>query len=79
MEQLVSQQRNLHCFTMRFHPERSIIRCQDIDFTPFVTKVFEASSSLQYVVIAFQRISARYTCKRMPGRDWFICDNFEDV
>lgn len=53
------------------------IPCQNIDFSAFVTKGFETSASLSYLVVAFLGLQAKYTCKRLQDDNWFICDNFD--
>ncbi|RDB14731.1 hypothetical protein Hypma_016251 [Hypsizygus marmoreus] len=77
MEDVLSHQRSLHFFKIVFDPRMSSARCKDIDFSDFVTLAFEASASLQYIIVAFLHLQARYTCKRIPGQDWFLCDDFE--
>ncbi|KAF9464187.1 hypothetical protein BDZ94DRAFT_1235595 [Collybia nuda] len=77
MERLISRQRNLQCFTIRFDPKMTTIPCQNIDFSLFITKGFETSTSLTYLVIAFLGLRAKYTCKRVQDSNWLICDNTE--
>ncbi|KAF8073562.1 hypothetical protein FPV67DRAFT_1666335 [Lyophyllum atratum] len=78
MKDIVSHLRCLRIFTIKLEPDISPIPCQEIDFIPFVTKVFQAASSLEYVIITFNRLRARYTCKRIQGKDdWYLCDDFE--
>ncbi|GLB38589.1 hypothetical protein LshimejAT787_0504540 [Lyophyllum shimeji] len=78
MQDIVSHLPCLFAFAIKLEPEISPIPCQEIDFTSLVTKVFEASPSLEHVLITFNRLRARYTCRRPPGEeDWRLCDKFD--
>jgi hypothetical protein len=72
IEESLSLMKHLECLTIRFYPSLSATPCQGIDFSDFVTSVFAASPHLKHVIITFYGLRARYICRQVPGRDWYI-------
>jgi len=72
IEEFLSNMKHLGSLTIRFYPSLSATPCQSIDFSDFVTSIFAASLHLKYVIITFYSLRARYICKQVPGRDWYI-------
>ena len=72
IEEFLSYMKHLECLAIRFYPSLSVTQCQAIDFSDFVTSIFAASPRLKHVTITFYGLRARYICKQVPGRDWYI-------
>jgi hypothetical protein len=72
IEEFLSYTKHLECLTIRFYPSLSVTQCQAIDFSDLVTSIFAASPHLKHVIITFYGLRARYVCRRVPGRDWYI-------
>ena len=74
IEESLSYMKHLECLAIRFYPSLTCTstRCQTIDFSDFVTSIFAASPRLKNVIITFYGLRARYICKQVPGRDWYI-------
>ena len=72
IEEFLSYMKHLECLTIRFYPSLSVIQCQTIDFSDFVTGIFASSPHLKHVIITFYGLRARYVCKQVHGGDWYI-------
>ena len=72
IEEFLTYMKHLGCLTIRFYPSLSVTPCQGIDFSDFVTSIFAASARLKHVIITFYGLRARYVCRQVPGRDWYI-------
>lgn len=72
IEEFLTYMKHLGCLTIRFYPSLSVTPCQGIDFSDFVTSIFAASARLKHVIITFCGLRARYVCRQVPGRDWYI-------
>ena len=72
IEEFLSYMKHLESLAIRFYPSLSVTQCQAIDFSDFVTSIFAASPRLKHVIITFYGLRARYICKQVPGKDWYI-------
>ncbi|KAF4617140.1 hypothetical protein D9613_005984 [Agrocybe pediades] len=75
IEEYLSYTWKLDCLTIRFHPNLSSIPCRQIDFSDMITSIFAASSRLRHVIITFYGVKARYVCRMVPGKDWYIVND----
>ncbi|TFK40732.1 hypothetical protein BDQ12DRAFT_465414 [Crucibulum laeve] len=73
VEDILSCLQQMKCITIRFHPSLSTLPCRTINFQDLVTRAFETSPYLKYVIITFFGLRARYVCKSLPGFDWYLC------
>ncbi|KAJ3508915.1 hypothetical protein NLJ89_g5496 [Agrocybe chaxingu] len=74
IEEYLPYATKLDCLTIRFYPQLSQTPCHEIDFSDMITSVFAASKKLTHVIVTFLGYTAKYVCKREPGRDWYIVD-----
>jgi hypothetical protein len=75
IEEYLSHAKDLKCLNIRFYPQRSIVPCQELDFSNMITSIFAASTRLSHIIITFFAYKAKYVCKRLQGYDWCIVND----